>query len=289
MKRITRGVAAAAIMITATTGLTGCGTASPEPDREAIRYDQPPFQGRSFRKCVTPGGYDMAAPWSGADYYDYPVGLRTYTFDGDGKKSDAPAFSANTSEGVEMRITGVVAFRLSDSCDALRSFHENIGIKHAAYLNEDGNGWKTMLDTYLKPSIQRAVNDATQSRSWKELYNDPKVKAEWEKDVKQRLPQYMSQSMSGTYFEDFSPTIQKPDIPDKLAAALNDTQIAIQANTAQKERNKQIDSELVAIRKLVAVLGPDGYNTYQAVKDGKIQVVTIPQGSSVVVQPGAGK
>ena len=29
--------------------------------------------------------------------------------------------------------------------------------------------------------------------------------------------------------------------------------------------------------------------TYQAIKDGRIQVVTIPQGSSVVVQPKAAK
>ena len=44
-----------------------------------------------------------------------------------------------------------------------------------------------------------------------------------------------------------------------------------------------------SIKALVAVLGPDGYNTYQAIKDGRIQVVTIPQGSSVVVQPKAAK
>ena len=63
----------------------------------------------------------------------------------------------------------------------------------------------------------------------------------------------------------------------------------MQQNKAQQERNVQVKSELESIKALVAVLGPDGYNTYQAIKDGRIQVVTIPQGSSVVVQPKATK
>ena len=51
----------------------------------------------------------------------------------------------------------------------------------------------------------------------------------------------------------------------------------------------QVQSELQSIKALVAVLGPDGYVAYQAIKDGKISVIPIPQGSSVVVQPKAAK
>ena len=37
------------------------------------------------------------------------------------------------------------------------------------------------------------------------------------------------------------------------------------------------------------VLGPEGYNTYQAIKSGKIQVLPVPAGSPVLVQPKAGQ
>ena len=281
----------AAIAAAATIGigaLTGCGV-SPAPDEEAIRYNQPPFSGVSFAECVPAGSFNAAAPWSGAEYYRYPAGQRTYSFSGDGSQSDAPAFKANTKDGVEMTVSGVVAFKLATDCENLRSFHENIGIKTNAYVNESGDGWKSMLDTYLGASIQRAVNDATQGRDWKGLYSDPTVKAEWERQVQSLLPKYVTQAMQGSYFEAFSPTIQKPDIPTDLTNALQATQVAVEQNTAQTERNKQVDTELESIRKLVDVLGPDGYNTYQAIKDGRIEVVAIPQGSNVNVTPKESK
>ena len=270
----------AAVLLGATT-LAGCG-ASPEPDEAAVRYDSPPFSGVRFNRCVAPGEFNMSAPWSGAEYTTYPAGQRTYTFTGDGKNVDAPAFTANTRDGVEMTVSGQVAFRLDDSCENLRLFHENIG-----RFNQSGtpDGWQKTLSKYLGQSLQRAMNDATQEQDWKGLYSDPKVKAAWEKKVKELLPQYVTQSMGGGYFTDFSPTIQKPEVPDALRNALAASQEAVEQNRAQKARNEQVKSELQSIRELVSVLGPDGYNTYQAIKDGKIQVVTIPQGSSVVVQP----
>lgn len=286
---MTRTILRAAALTIALPVLAACATASPAPDQEAVRYDSPPFQGTSFAECVNAGGYNMAAPWSGADFYDYPAGQRTYTFTGDGKGADAPAFKANTSDGVEMTVSGVVGFRLNTDCASLRSFHENVGLKFAAAMDgaDTSEGWQKMLNTYLGASIQRAVNDATQARTWRALYSDPKTKTEWEADVKNKLPTYVKQAMGGAYFDAFAPTIQKPDIPNDLADALRAAQVAVQQNDAQKKRNEQVQSELESIRALVAVLGPEGYNTYQAIKDGKVTVLPIPQGSSVVVQPKA--
>ena len=105
---MTRTILRAAALTLALPVLAACATSSPAPDQEAVRYDSPPFQGTSFAECVNAGGYNMAAPWSGADFYDYPAGQRTYTFTGDGKGADAPAFKANTSDGVEMTVSGVV-------------------------------------------------------------------------------------------------------------------------------------------------------------------------------------
>lgn len=283
----------AAIAVTAATlaALTGCATASPAPDVDAIRYDSPPFSGTSFKECVQAGSYDMAAPWSGADFFDYPAGQRTYTFTGDGKGADAAAIKANTRDGVEMTVAGVVGFRLNTTCDALKSFHENVGLKFNASMKDGqtSEGWAKMLDTYLGASVQRAVNDATQARTWQALYSDPATKTQWEADVKAKLPTYVKQAMGGDYLDGFAPTIQKPEIPQDLSDSLRAAQVAVQQNKAQKERNVQVTSELESIKALVKVLGTDGYVAYQAIKDGKINVLPIPQGSGVVVQPGASK
>lgn len=277
-KKKTLTIAAA---ILGTAALAGCGSA-PQPDEVAVRYDSPPFSGTNFARCVAPGEFNMAAPWSGAEYTTYPAGQRTFTFQGDGAGVDSPAFTANTKDGVEMTVSGQVAFRLDESCDNLRSFHENVGRFNNA---GEAEGWANLLRKYLGQSIQRAMNDATQAQEWKGLYSDPKVKAAWEAKVKELLPQYVNQAMGGAYLTDFSPTIQKPDVPENLRNALAASQEAVEQNRAQKARNEQVKSELQSIRELVAVLGPDGYNTYQAIKDGKITVMPIPQGSSVVVQP----
>lgn len=269
--------------------LTGCATASPAPDQAAVRYDSPPFSGTSFEKCVDPGGYDMSALWNGTDYFPYPAGQRTYAFTGDGSKSDAAAFTANTSDGVEMTVSGVVGFRLTGDCEKLRKFHEQIGLKDQAFVTEDGaEGWASVLDKFLGQAIQRAINDATQGRAWRALYADPKVKGEWEQQVKELLPKYVEQATGGAYFDQFAVTIQKPEIPGDLRDALRATQVAVEQTAAQAKRNEQVTSELESIKALVAVLGPDGYNTYEAIKDGKITVLPIPQGSGVVVQPKAG-
>lgn len=78
-----------ALLAVSALALAGCATASPAPDVDAIRYDSPPFSGTAFADCVKAGGYQMAPPWAGAAFFDYPAGQRTYTFSGDGKGSDA--------------------------------------------------------------------------------------------------------------------------------------------------------------------------------------------------------
>jgi hypothetical protein len=68
--------------------------------------------------------------------------------------------------------------------------------------------------------------------------------------------------------------------------AIRQTQVAVQENKAQTEKNAKINTELESIRELVKVLGPDGYNTYKAIEAGKITVMPIPQGSGVVLNGG---
>ena len=118
---------------------------------------------------------------------------------------------------------------------------------------------------------------------WQALYSEADAKAQWEKRVMEKLDIYINQAAGGDYFQNIALTLQKPILPEELTKALQAAQTAQQENIAQESRNKQIDTEIMAIEKLVDILGPQAYVTYKAVQDGKITVMPIPQGTPVSV------
>lgn len=280
-KLIVSLVAAAGIVATA----SGCSTIDTPSDRAALNYNHGPFQALEFDGCVGPNQYEMNAPTD--ESVSYPAGQRTYTFQRAEQGRDGDMFNVTTSNNISLGVEGVVRFRLNtDDCDVFREFHEKIGNKFNATTDE---GWRNLLGTYLQQPLNRAITEATQGMTWEALYSDSAAKKSWEEAVNKTLPNTVNQAMGGAYFKDFTITLQKPILPDDLLKALQDTQTAVQQNKAQEERNKQIETELASIRALVAVLGPDGYNTYQAIKDGRISVMPIPQGAGVNLNAPAGK
>lgn len=281
------GLALVATLIFLGPNLTSINT---QPDQKGLWYKAGPLTSTHFDHCVDPGSRER---WKAvADKtFTYPAGQRTFVY-GDTPNADTTTIVALTKDNVELTTNGVVRFYLTDDCKLLQKFHEQIGLNKAAYMDGDGNlsdGWREVLNIYLKESLQRAVNEATQEFNWKELYNDVKVKADWEKKVSELLPRFVKQGMDGEYFENYSLTIQKPILPPKLQTALQETQTAIEDNNAQKQRNNTVETEAESIKRLVDILGPDGYNTYQALKNGQITVMPIPQGSGIMVAPTAPK
>lgn len=257
---------------------------STAPDEVGLHYSAGPLSSTKFEECILPSN----RVWNGpADqHFTYPAGQRTFTF-ASGEASDSGPIVALTKDNIELTTSGVVGFELNIDCAVLQEFHEKIGLKFGN--DADGVGWRSLLNTYLQQSLQRAVNDATQDLEWRELYNDSTVKTAWENSVKTKLPVYVRQAMGGDYFQNFSVTIQKPDLPIDLADALRATQVAVEQNNAQKQQNARVETETESIKRLVEILGPDGYNTYQAIKDGRVSVYPIPQGSSVMINGEAAK
>lgn len=255
---------------------------STEPDQQGIWYKAGPLTSTSFDHCVLPGTRELTGGLSDKTFV-YPAGQRTYEFSNG--STDTGPIVALTKDNIELTTSGVVRFDLTTECSVLQRFHERIALKENAQMvdGETSDGWRKVLHIYLQASLQRAVNEATQEFNWKELYNDVNVKAAWEKKVGELLPRFVQQGMDGEYFENYSLTIQKPTLPEPLLNALQDTQTAIEQNNAQKERNATIQTEAESIKRLVDILGPEGYNTYQAIKDGKITIYPIPQGSGLNV------
>lgn len=254
-----------------------------EPNEQGLWYKAGPLTSTNFDHCVLPGTRELTGGLADKTFV-YPAGQRTYEFNNGA--GDVGSIVALTKDNIELTTSGVVRFNLTDNCETLTLFHERIALKENAFITDGSGtseGWQKVLQIYLFASLQRAVNEATQEFNWKELYNDVNVKATWEKRVSELLPRFVKQSMDGEYFTNYSLTIQKPTLPQELLDALKETQTSIEQNNAQVERNATIETETQSIKRLVDILGPDGYNTYQAIKDGKITVYPIPQGSGVVV------
>lgn len=267
--------------------LTGCSTVSTQSDQVSLHYAAGPLSDTKFENCVTTGTRNIDG--YGDKHYTYPAGQRTFTFAKDGKDVDSAAFTV-AAGNVELVLSGVARFSLNTDCDTLRKFHEQIGLKYGAYVDDGETGWNKMIATYVLQPLQRAMNDATNGADWVSLYNDPSAKAAWEKRVGELLPQYVEQTAGGEYFKDFQLTLQKPALPDQLQSALLAQQVAIQNQQTQVETNRTLELEREGIQSLVQLLGPEGYNVYTALKDGKITFMPIPEGSSVIVpQPQAAK
>lgn len=282
MSRFIGAIVAIALIVFGLGALFTNTSISTEPNQQGLWYKAGPLTSTHFDECILPGTRKLTGGLSDKTFV-YPAGQRNFEFSDNGS-ADAGTIVALTKDNVELRTSGVVRFELTRDCESLTKFHEEIGLSNVAYFDgEESEGWFPMLNKYLHASLQRAVNEATQEFDWKELYNNVEVKAAWEKKVSELLPRFVQQSMDGEYFENYSLTIQKPALPDDILQALLDTQAAIEQNNAQLQRNNTVETEAESIQRLVDILGPDGYNTYQAIKDGKITIYPIPQGSGVIV------
>lgn len=261
-------------------GLTGCTVTNPNPDENAVLYDKGPIRDTEFNTCVAPGEKKFSSMFDQG--FTYPAGQRHFVFEGTtehpSQGADRFRFDAPTEDAVTVGIEGQMRFQLTNDCELLQQFHEKIGLRH-----QGDDGWERVLNTYLAQPLNRAITESTQEMEWAELYSNPKAKGEWERAVMKRLEDQIETSAGGGYFTEISLTLQKPILPEPLVDALQAAQTAQQENIAQESRNKQIDTELLAIEKLVDILGPQAYVTYKAVQDGKITVMPIPQGTPVAV------
>lgn len=276
--------------------LTGCASVNTQPDTVALRYSGG-LSSAEFMNCVDHSTKTYSNP--GDNYYYYPYGQRTFTFDNGGEER---ALQIITKDNVTMALAGTVTFKLNTDCDTLRKFHENIGLKYNAYFtDEDGvngtdKGWVSMLQRYVGDQIQRAANDAAKGFTSQQLYSDAASKRAFEKAVIEDIPANVKQFSGGDYFTDWSVLLKNATPPQGIVDAYNAQQAAVaQAAAAKQAADQQVavenakalstTAEIKSIQQLVNVLGIEGYIQYKALQDGKITVLPIPQGSNIIVNP----
>lgn len=255
-------------------------TISTGPDQVALHYSDGAFTPRRFKDCVEPSTRAWDGP--GDKHFAYPSSQRNYVF---GEGGDRGYVTFVTKDGIEMSVDGVAAFMLNTECDTLRKFHDLIGNRYAAYMDStDGNGsdgWLRMLSVYISRPLETAIDRAGQNYTYIDLYMDPNVKAQWERDVLAQLPDLVGRQIDGEeqFFTDFAITLQKPSPPESVRAALVAQQEAVaRAKAKEAEAAAQVkaaqaqvkveEAEAAKIAERIKVLGREGYLRQYAIDKG---------------------
>ncbi|WP_367137968.1 SPFH domain-containing protein [Saccharothrix sp. HUAS TT1] len=291
MKRFVIALMGMAVLI-----LSACSVANTTATDVALHYKAGAFDSKQFVDCVgnTTKRYDDVSD----NHFYYPSGQRDFDFgDGDGK--DSAALTSTTKDGQELKVQGLVKFELDTSCKeytdssgkkwpggVLQMMHETITAQRSAYATEGGTAmpaeWSKVLSSYLGAAIDRAADNAALAYDWQQLYTDTEAKANWERDVLQQIQEIVNTLTQGVkVFDVKAVLLQKPGIQPQLVAGLTEKQAAILRNEAAT-----IDQKAAAD----FPGGIAGYQAYQqqqaineAIKQGKVQVLPVPQGSPIIV------
>lgn len=267
-------------------GATGCSSMSTEPGTVGLQYGAGPIESTEFVTCVKPGQREYGGIFD--DFYSYPAGTRTYTFDDPG---DRAVIDIADKDGQPLVVAGVLTFSLNTDCDVLQDFHERIGLHEKYGASEDGvQEWGLLLNDYLGQPLRSAMRDAAAGYTWRELYTDAAKRTEWEKKVVKLLPQNISELGGGEFF--VKPTLLA-QVPQPGSTLLKQ----ITEQNAQTERLKTIEAQKTAqtaeinqMQELVELLGPEGYVMYrnqlnceEEEAKGCLPFLPIPQGSDIIV------
>jgi hypothetical protein len=289
---------AIAVFVLAVVLAAGCSIANTTASEVALQYGAGPFDSRTFVKCI--GSGTRSIDDVNDDHYYYPSGQRDFTF-GDGDGLDSAVLTSTTSDSQEIKVSGTVKFTLNTDCSEftdpsgkkwpggkLQMFHELIASKYGAANTEGGggtnDGWRNILRNYVGAALDRATDNEALKYPWQKLYTDTASKANWENDVLTQLPEILMTLTQGVdVFAINAVLLQKPGIAPQLTQGLSDKQAA------------ELRQQAAGVDKTAAENFPGGINGYlayqqqqavnQAIKDGKVQVLPVPQGSPVIVQP----
>nr|WP_296764000.1 SPFH domain-containing protein [Rhodococcus sp. (in: high G+C Gram-positive bacteria)] len=253
---------------------TACSV-STEPDEVAVVYNKGPVAATQWQEQVNPGSRAWVDPFD--ESYPYPAGQRTWAFTGL-EGADRATISVADQDGITLDIPGTARFALNTDPETLKQFHEKIGLNYQ-------DNWKGLLGVYLDTPLNRAVTEATQGFTWRDLYQDPTAKAAWEKKAKELLPDFIKQAGGGEFFNGIDLTLQKPVLPPQLTDRLLGVETAKAALDQQEAENAVVASKAIGEQKLVDLYGKDNYALLKAIESGKVEFMQLPAGAGVSIAP----
>ena len=294
----------AAIGTVAALALTGCSVADPDTSQVVLHYSGGPFSNQAFVACVPPGVRSVNS--MNEQYFYYPHGQRVFTFRSNPDGSIYPgaaetAITVGTKNNVQMSVQGSITFTLNESCNPytdtqgarwpggiLQKFHDTIGKQNRAYAENGGDeppaGWDTVLDNFLGQPAQKAMTEASSQFNWQDLYSNNIARTQWVAQVAKDIPALIDQQAGDRFFIITNVQLSQPIPPQDLIDSLT----GLQAATVRQQTGQVDQSAAVNFPG-----GIQGYLEYQqklavnkAITDGKVQVLPVPMGSSIIVSAG---
>ena len=259
-------------------------------DEVGIQYgssDDPAYLG-----VVAPG--DSIATGSALDqmlhgsdsFYFYPTAQQTYLV-GEAEGADAAPIIVVSKDGVRVEMSGQLYFALNNDPDFLRTYHEQFGLASGAYIGQPE--WDAMVDTYVRPQLDRALDLVTLEYDWMQLRSDPALRQEFEAAVGAKTQALLTQAMGGSYF-----CGSASQECSALTFGLERLKPMDEELSTVTEDQARQTAELQGVQRQIDLLGIDGYlaklqnDTLQkAIDSGKVSVYVVPQGTSVPLPAGA--
>lgn len=282
--------------------VTACSTVSTSASEIALQYGGGTWDSANFAQCHS-SGFKSTTQSPSDSYKYYPIGQRDFSF-GDAKGLDSAALAATTKDTQAIKVTGTVKFMMNISCREFKDptgktwpggtvqyFHELYGDKDHAYNDEGGQAygenWSKMLRQYMGFAVDREVDDGSIQLTLNELVTSDVKKDDWENAVQEALPETLKKMTGGVeIFKVTEVLLQRPGVSQKFADAQAEKAAAV------------VRAEAVKIDQQAAKDFPGGLPAYQAylqqqavneaIKSGKVNVLPIPSGSPVIVQPNTG-
>lgn len=263
---------------------TGCATSMPAGqigvvvDGYAMIPTDPKIIG-----CISP---ETSQTQITNDVYRYPA--RQISWDATGAEGSERApykVTSNIKAPTEVSVPVVVTFDLTTDCDMLANFHRNFGTKYSGWLNEDGStspGWRDLLNYVIGQPLEQTLLPIAQKYTWQEIWNDEKIRVEFQQAVLTQLPVAAKARTNGEeFFDNFQVTVLKPEPTDPgLKSAIvkeqqgiaeaNAKKAAAEADIAAAEaQTRQAQQE--ALKRQAEIAGypsVDAYLQAQAIQEG---------------------
>lgn len=259
-----------ALLAVGALGLVGCSAPSTASDEIAVHKGSGWTEGKEDKGCVEPATRTLF--WGqgmGDDYFYYPTNQRVFDFTTAGQ-GDADPFTVVSKDGQTLTVPGTLSFYLNANCEAVTEFHDKIGNRYQAYLEDgqDSAGWVQVLNIYFAPSIDATLDRIAKKYTWKELYADVTIKDEMNRVMNAEVSRLINQQFLGDteYFQNFESLIQQPIADAELVDAVKQEETS-KAQAAATKAKAEADAEAAEAKALAEV----------AQKEAELKVARIEQ------------